>query len=230
MMNKKLILIFTIFIVFAITIKVFGEYANKNNVLVILDSSYSMSEKINKIKKIDMAKSSLNEVLSSIPNSTNVGLRVYGHKTNFLMFGGCKASDLVVPILPNSKESIHSRLESVQPTGLTPITYSLRQAVEKDLNTIEGKKRIVLISDGGENCDISPCEYVMELVKTRPDIIIDVIGFDLDDEEAESQLKCTALVMSGKYYTAKNQSELNKSIRESLNFKAEVDGTILNKN
>ena len=71
---------------------------------------------------------------------------------------------------------------------MTPITYSLKQAVKKDFLGYSGKKHIILLTDGGENCDESPCAYVMELIKVRKDIKIDVedsivdfiakVGFD----------------------------------------------------
>ena len=34
----------------------------------------------------------------------------------------------------------------------------------------DGIKHIILLTDGGENCDESPCDYAIELMKQRRDI------------------------------------------------------------
>jgi hypothetical protein len=122
--------------------------------------------------------------------------------------------------------AIQSALAKTRAVGWTPITYSLKSAVNKDFAGIVGKKHIILLTDGGENCDESPCTYAIELMKTRSDITIDVIAFDLHDENARNQLRCTALTTSGKFYTADSQAELQRSLFQSLNVDKEVRGNI----
>ena len=90
-----------------------------------------------------------------------------------------------------------------------------------------GRKHIILLTDGGENCDESPCRYVMELVKVRKDIFIDVIAFNITDEDDLRQLECTALVPSGKFYTANTAAELANSLNNSVNAKKKVEAKII---
>ena len=197
-------------------------------VLFIVDFSNSMTEKLHGTKKINMLLDTMQELLPKLPENIRVGLRVYGHKNNLLIPGsGCKASSLIVPMSKGSSAAIQQALFSLKPTRLTPITYSLKQAVNCDFAGIPGKKRIILLTDGGENCDESPCDYVMELQKTRQDIYIDVIAFNIYDQDANNQLKCTALVTSGKFYSANTAAELMKSLSNSLNISKEVQGMIL---
>ena len=197
-------------------------------VLFIVDFSNSMSEKLHGTKKINMVLDTMQELLPQLPPEKRVGLRVYGHKGGYLIPStACKASSLIVPMSKNSATSIQSALFSLQPTGWTPITYSLKQAVNVDFAGVQGKKRIILLSDGGENCDESPCDYVMELQKTRQDIVIDVIAFNIYDQEANNQLKCTALVTEGKFYSANTAAELLNSLTNSLNISKEVQGVII---
>jgi len=205
-------------------------YSDHESVLIILDASYSMSDKVNGERKIDIAKRVINEVLGQLSTNVWVGLRIYGHKTDFLGLKACRASELKVPIQPNSQQIIRNILSSIQPVGWTPITYSIQQAVNYDFAGISGKKRIILVSDGMETCDNSPCEYVVELVKNRVDLKIDVIGFDLSDEAALSQLRCTALATKGKFYSARNANDLTNSLINSLNISKDVQGTIIYKN
>ena len=206
-------------------------YAQKQDdefILFIVDFSNSMTEKLHGTQKINMVLDTMQLLLPQIPDNKRVGLRVYGHKGGYMLPGmACKASSLLVPMTKNSAASIQSALFSLKPTGWTPITYSLKQAVNCDFAGVKGKKRIILLTDGGENCDESPCDYVMELQKTRQDIFIDVIAFNIYDQEANNQLKCTALVTSGKFYKANTAAELLNSLSNSLNISKEVQGVII---
>lgn len=196
-------------------------------VLFIVDFSNSMTEKINDVKKIDMVLDTVTELLPTIPKNKRIGLRVYGHRSGIFAIQACKASSLVVPITKNSAPSIRNALFSLSPSGWTPITYSLKQAVANDFGDFTGKKRIILLSDGGENCDESPCDYAMELIKTRDDISIDVIAFNITDREANNQLKCAALATYGKFYTANTAAQLLNSLSKSLNAQKDVQGVII---
>jgi Ca-activated chloride channel family protein len=204
-----------------------ANMANRENVLIILDSSYSMSEEINGERKIDIAKRTINKVLSELPPNVWVGLRVYGHKTGFFGFSGCRASELKVAIGSNNQPLIANELLNIKPVGMTPITYSIEQALNYDFNGLQGKNRIILVSDGMETCNGSPCDYAIGLVKRKIDLKIDVIGFNISEPAALSQLKCTALSTKGKFYTAGNAGELAESLSKSLNTSKEVQGKIL---
>ncbi len=202
--------------------------AEEEFILFIVDFSNSMSEKLNGASKINMVIDTMQELIPNLPPEKRVGLRVYGHKGGFVLpNAACKASSLIVPMSKNSGAAIQSALFSLKPTGWTPITYSLKQAVNSDFAGVNGKKRIILLSDGGENCDESPCDYVMELTKTRQDIFIDVIAFNIYDTEANNQLKCTALVTSGKFYSANTAAELLDSLQSSFGARKEVQGKII---
>ena len=236
-LGQNIISIFILFFVlFVNTLSTKAEvqqaFAQKDNqeefVLFIVDFSNSMTERLNGTKKINMVLDTMQELLPQISKNQRVGLRVYGHKGNgFLPTAACRASSLIVPMTRNSTSEIQSALFSLKPTGWTPITYSLKQAINIDFAGVDGKKRIILLSDGGENCDESPCDYIMEITKHRQDITIDVIAFNIYDQEANNQLKCTALVTSGKFYSANTAAELLQSLQNSLNVQKEVQGVII---
>lgn len=196
-------------------------------VLFIMDFSNSMTEEIEGKRKVDMMLSTMSQILPLIDKKTSVGLRVYGHRMGFTQYDACKASNLVVPISADSAPQIDLRLAKTHPRGMTPITYSLKKAVESDFAGYYGQKHIILLTDGGENCDESPCDWVMNLVKTRKDVKIDVIAFNINDQDAIDQLKCTALVTTGKFHSAKTSAELKNSLQKSLNIKKQVDAKII---
>lgn len=197
-------------------------------ILFIVDYSESMTENLGSVRKIDAVLNTLSNIIPRIPNSAQIGLRVYGHKSGFTMVQNCRASNLIIPPTKSSNQIILNSLYKYRPTGMTPITYSLKESVNKDFANIQGDKRIILLTDGGENCDESPCNYALKLTQLRSDIKIDVIAFGINDEDAINQLKCTALTTSGKFFNAENQYELLKSFEQSLNIEKSVDGVILN--
>lgn len=202
-----------------------NEYDER--VLFILDFSNSMEETIQEEKKVDLMLKTMAQILPTINKNTWVGMRVYGHRMGFTQIDACKASSLLVPITPGSAALIQAKLAKTHPRGMTPITYSLKKAVENDFMGYGGKKHIILLSDGGENCDESPCTWAMELIKTRKDVKIDVIAFNVSDQDDLDQLQCTALVTTGKFHTAKTSAELIKSLQNSLNTHKKVEAKII---
>ena len=203
-----------------------SKFDDSSKILFIVDFSNSMNEELGGRKKIDIALDTLSSILPKISPNVQTGLRVYGHKAGFTYVQGCMASKLAVPLATNNTQNILSSLYRTSATGWTPITYSLKQAVNSDFLGVRGRKHIILLTDGGENCDESPCTYAIELMRTRDDISIDVIAFDLSDVEANNQLKCTALTTRGKFYSADNPEELSNSLFDSLGIDKNVHGTI----
>ena len=195
--------------------------------LFILDFSNSMSEYLDGVRKVDLMLDTMKQILPEINPSSFVGLRVYGHRMGFTPYEACRASSLKVPVSPSSAGQIQSALSDTEPRGMTPITFSLKEAVKKDFMGFSGRKHIILLTDGGENCDESPCKWVMELVKFRKDITIDVIAFNVTEADDLDQLECTSLVTGGKFYSANTAAELARSLNNSINVKKDVEAKII---
>lgn len=195
--------------------------------LFILDFSNSMSESLDGRRKVDLMLDTMREILPKINKNISVGLRVYGHKMGFTPIDACRASTLLVAPAPMNSAAIAGALSGPKPRGMTPITYSLKEAVKNDFIGFSGKKHIILLTDGGENCDESPCKWVMELVKVRKDVVIDVIAFNVTEEDDLAQLECTSLVTGGKFHTANTAAELARSLNNSVNAQKEVEAKII---
>ena len=58
------------------------------------------------------------------------------------------------------------------------------------------------------------------------DITIDVIAFDVHDSDANNQLRCTALMTSGKFLNANSQEDLANSLFETVGISKDVKGSI----
>lgn len=196
-------------------------------ILFILDFSQSMTEKLGDCTKLDMMLDTMKQILPTINKKAWVGLRVYGQRIGFTAYDACRASSLLVPISPSSTFQIQDKLLKTHPRGMTPITYSLKKAVDYDFLGFSGKKHIILLTDGGENCDESPCKWVMDLVQVRKDVVIDVIAFNISNQDDLDQLQCTAMVTTGKFYSAKTSADLAKSLQNSINTKKQVEAVII---
>lgn len=194
--------------------------------LFILDYSNSMNELIADKTKYHLLIDSIKALLPQISDS-KIGIRIYGHRWGITPMDACRASNLVLPVENNNSELVPQVLKKYHPRGMTPITYSLKQAVKNDFKYDENEKHIILITDGGENCDESPCKYAMELIKYRKDIKIDVIALNLDNEDDLDQLRCTANVTGGKLYSANTQAELVKNLNNAFYKRKKVKAEIL---
>ena len=231
-LGMKKIFLFVIFLilpVFAYEIYSPDDYeyqSNGDKLLFVIDYSNSMSEHLGGKSKINQVKSVMKRILPQISPQTTVGLRVYGHTCNIIAYNACRSSELIVPMGINNNKKISYELENLRPRGMTPITYSLKQAINKDLLNQTGNKHIILLTDGGENCDESPCEYAIGLVKKRRDIKIDVIAFNVNDEDDLEQLRCTADVTGGNFTQADTQIELFRAVQNFVIPHKNVEATI----
>lgn len=219
---KKLWLILSFLIilpVLAYQVYMPEEYSYKENgdkLLFVIDFSNSMGEYLNHKTKSFLVKEMLKNILPQISNETKVGVRVYGHSCNLFAFNACRSSELLVPLGINNSKNINDAISRLRPRGMTPITYSLKQGVNKDLKNQDGTKHIILLTDGGENCDESPCDYAIELMKERRDVKIDVIAFNVHNSEDLDQLKCVADVTSAKFIKADTNAQLIQSMQELI--------------
>lgn len=226
------LLLLTIIPVLAFDVFTPNEYNFKDHgdkLLFVIDYSNSMGEYLEHKTKVNQVKEMMTKILPQISPKTKVGLRVYGHTCNLIAYNACRSSELITPLGFANSSNILSEMSRLRPRGMTPITYSLKQAVNKDLDGYDGIKHIILLTDGGENCDESPCDYSIELVKNRKDIKIDVIAFNVHDDDDLAQLKCTADVTGGLFSEADTKAELFRTMEELVLPHKRVEATIYKK-
>jgi hypothetical protein len=193
-------------------------------ILFLVDASLSMKEKLGKDnQKMDEAKRVLQQALARIPTDVNLALRVFGQ----FVGGGleCQATALLVPPGANNRRTIISKLRDIHPTGMTPLTYAIANAAERDLARVQGKKTIILITDGDDTCGSDPCAYVQTLPRRGINLKVDVLGLDMRDRSAKSRLDCIAKSSGGKYYDAETGAQLVDSVSHSVS--AAISGTVL---
>ncbi len=184
----------------------FGEPTGEDpdsRVILVLDVSGSMSGRIQGELKIDMARLVIEELLLRWDPEVHLGLVVYGHR------GGCNDVELVFPVASPDSAAISETMWALEPRGMTPLTLAVRQAAETLRYFYEEEKaRVVLVSDGKETCGLDPCTIGPQLAAMGVNFTAYVVGFDLPDEAAESQLTCLAQQTGGEFARAWDKPSL----------------------
>ena len=182
---------------------------NRDAIYIIFDASGSMWQKLpDGSFKIAAAKQVLQDFVDGDFSGYDLAFRVYGHRRK----GDCRDSELVVPF--GIPEKVVSQLNvfmgNVNPTGKTPINYSLRQALQ-DFGDRRGE--IILISDGEETCDDDPCALVKAWREKNINIRVHVVGLGLD-EKSRAAMKCISEAAGTEYYDANSASELADGLKK----------------
>lgn len=78
-----------------------------------------------------------------------------------------------------------------------------------------GKRTILLISDGEDNCQAPPpCKVAAQLAASGVDLRIDAIGFQVAGK-ARTQLECLAKAGNGRYYDAPDAASLARQLQRA---------------
>ncbi|MFN8622902.1 MAG: VWA domain-containing protein [Chloroflexota bacterium] len=191
------------------------------NVELILDSSGSMAQRIGTETRMQIAKRVLKQVVTAIPDreGINVGFRIYGHKGNNTTSGkavSCRSSDLQVPIDGVDKTAINTQVDRAQPTGWTPLAYSLGRSRADFGPSGDGvRNAVVLLTDGLETCGGDPCAVAGALHNSDIALTTHVIGFALESGERRT-LQCIADQGGGLLLGAQNADQLTSALFEIL--------------
>ncbi len=180
-------------------------------VLLVLDSSGSMKEPAGGGEtRIQAAKKALRQVVEQLPDDQAVGLRVYGAKVfSRKDLGACTDSQLVVKPATGNRQALLTAIGAYRPYGETPTGYALREA-GKDVGG-EGRRTIILVSDGEPTCAPDPCLVAKELRKQGIEVRIDVVGLNVN-AAARKDLQCVARAGGGVYYDVDSSQELVDSL------------------
>ena len=128
--------------------------------------------------------------------------------------GACSATKQVAPIISANSNSILYGMNSVDIGGATPLVYALDRAAYQDFANLDTTtpKKIVLITDGGENCGGDPCAFARSLMKKRSDIHIDVV---LVSSYSKS-LSCLASTTGGHLYNVDNLGDFSTALTKTI--------------
>nr|WP_225444479.1 VWA domain-containing protein [Pseudomarimonas arenosa] len=192
-----------------------GETAGSSGpaVALILDASGSMLQKLDGTRRIDLARAALNRLVSEgLADSTRVSLRVFGHRKP----DACD-TELLQPLAALDRAQLSAAINAIQAKNLakTPIADSLA-AVAGDLAGVEGPAVVVLVTDGEETCDGDPEAAIRGLQAQGFDLVLNIVGFAVDEYALEQQFQAWAELGAGAYYSAKDGDALARGVLQSV--------------
>jgi len=180
---------------------------------LILDASGSMLKRLEGKRRITIAKAVLIDTITQIiPEKTPVALRVFGDK----QANACR-TDLAIKLEPLDSQKAKNIISKINAKNLakTPIADSLAQ-VASDLKSHEGKKIVILVTDGEETCEGNPEEVIDQLIEQGIDVRLNIVGLAIDDEELKAQFNQWSNQGGGQYFDSDNSESLKKSISQAL--------------
>jgi Ca-activated chloride channel family protein len=189
----------------------------RNRALIVLDASKSMNEDAgNGGTRLDAAKRAVDSLVDRLPEGAPLGLRVYGSKVSEVSRAeGCRDTELTVPVGPLDKQALRGTVSALTGKGRTPIGSSLL-AVPGDLGPSEGRRSVVLVTDGGDNCaPPDPCKAAERVARRGVEMSISVVGFQVNDR-VRRQLRCIAEAGGGSYVDVGDADKLGDELAALL--------------
>ena len=188
--------------------------------LLIVDYSGSMKEPDGAgSTRMASAKAAMREIVTALPDSLDVGMRVYGHRVASAdKAAACQDTELAVPVAPLDRELLLGTIDRLQPLGETPIGLSLQQAAADLPDGVPAT--VILISDGEDECfpDLGPepCAVTRDLIAQGVDLRLETIGLQVAPGGAE-QLRCMAEAGGGQFTSVADAGLLAEAIAAAQN-------------
>ncbi|MGC9530224.1 MAG: PKD domain-containing protein [Candidatus Bipolaricaulaceae bacterium] len=174
------------------------------SILILFDASGSMREPFEGTTKIDVAREVLTDLIQIMPEDVRVGLR---------SFSGCGQSQLLVPVKLLDRAALIDQIRAIEPGGLTPLAYTIKQA-PKDFIGTPKPWLVILVSDGKETCLGDPVAEAQDLTAKGYELRFQVVGYDVEREAgAREQLEAIAAATGGAYFRAETGEELKTALR-----------------
>ncbi len=145
-----------------------------DNVVIVLDASGSMKRGMSgtSMPKIDAARNAIKEVMQTIPQSTHVGLLVFG--------GG--ADGWLYPLGPRNDRQLLAAVQRIAAGGGTPLGAYMKIGADKLLQARKdqygyGSYRLLIVTDGEANDKQLVETYTPDIISRG--IVVDAIGVDM---------------------------------------------------
>jgi uncharacterized protein YegL len=188
------------------------DVIQKDNVVVILDASGSMKERMTgtRVVKMDAAKAALKEVLKLVPETTNIGLLVFS--------GRNVPNEWVYPLGPRDDAKLVKAIDLPVPAGKTPLGAYIKKGADRLLEERAerfgyGTYRLLIVTDGEAQDQHLVSKYTPEVVARG--ITVDVIGVGMKRAH-------TLATKVHSYRSANDPTALKAAVAEVF---AEVGGT-----
>jgi len=157
----------------------------------------------------------LADVVTRLPASATVALRVYGHRRPEGRPDACQDSELVVPFGPLDRKQMTGTIKKVSALGTTPIAYSITQAGE-DLKDAKGATMLIIVTDGKEECGGDPVAAISALKTAGLDVTLNIVGFALTDAGDRDAMTKVATAGGGRFLDARGADGLKSAVDQAM--------------
>jgi len=208
------------------------------NIVFILDCSASMNKIIGPVRKIDIAKKTVETIIRSLMaeshevGSMKTALRVFGSKY-FKWKQNCDDTSLEVALddIEKTMGPIVVKVTNVTAKGQSSLSLTIG-ALKGDFPEEEIQSNfIVVVSDGDESCGGNPCSAVKQLVSASQGISVNTIGVQTD-QVGYDNLNCMAEAGNGLFFDSKDVDQFilflkdaNRKIQENYRLFAATGGS-----
>ena len=182
---------------------------------ILLDASGSMKEQEDGSTRMKIAKQSLAEIINTLPETIELGVRTFGHRIREGRRGDCKDSELILPFTRLNKTNATKVINSIKPLGTTALAYSIEQ-MTRDLSRKDENAMVIILTDGKEECGGQPLEALQKLKDKGIKVTVHVVGFALSDTEHRDTMRQLAEHGGGNYFDADNEVTLTSAIKQAL--------------
>jgi len=186
--------------------------ASETHLAFVFDASGSMNAALESSTRLDVARTAIAGVASGLESSVNTGLWAFGHRLPDSDPATCQDIENLVPIAAGGGSAISAAVAPLVAQGDTPISESL--TIVADALPDNGRRSIVLVSDGEETCGGDPCATAAALAEAGVDLVVHTIGFSVNDV-AREQLTCIADVTGGTYADADDSDALSTALEDA---------------
>lgn len=198
-----------------------SNHTEGNAVVVVLDASGSMLQRIDDQRRIDIAKEAvIGLIQNDLAADVQFSLRVFGHKEK----DSCR-TDVEIPLGSLDRSSAAAVVASVQAMNLakTPIAATLSK-VGEDLAAVPGPNLVIVLTDGEETCGGDPGAVIESLAKSGMDVRVNIVGFAIDELMLRETFQAWARAGNGQYFDARNAEELATGLSQAVDEPFQVFG------
>lgn len=174
--------------------------------VVVVDGSASMWGRLmpENRPKIEVAQEALAAAIRRAPQ-TRIGLVSFGQSR-----ADCTDAGVLNP--PDTQhDGLLQTLSKLNPRGRGPLAFALRAAAGAIGNSRPA--RLLVVSDGADNCAQDACKAAQELAKSAPGVTVDVVGVAVAANE-KAFVSCLATETGGRYLAAETAAEFTAALDE----------------
>lgn len=180
-------------------------------VVLILDASKSMSQRLTEKTQFESAQDAIGTLLTEWETGDELGILVVGHRFD----GDCEDVERRVPLAPPDIGRVRRALAGLKPVGASPIGVALKRAVA-ELDAERNGGAVIVLSDGATACNRDLCKEVAEIAKKAPNLKVHLIGIGAADSAALEGIQCLASGTGGTSVTVKDPVALQQALRKAM--------------